>query len=500
MVSPILLIAVPLALAFITPLLAFVSRKLAGYVPVVAMAFNLALAAHLLPEAIAKPIIVRTAGLAPPFSIHLVAGPLGIVLSMLIALVGLLVAIYALGYIQQGPVVKYHTLYLLLLTAATGIVLTGDLFNLFVFFEILCISSYALVGYHGDRASTEAAAKYIIQGAIGSSLILVGIGFIYGLFGTLSMADIARNITTVSPMNVFISMAFLITGFGVEGAIFPLNAWLPDAHSSAPSSISAILSGIAIKMGIYAIARVLFTIYGAESIMLFVAVLGLLTLLIGEASAFSQTNIKRLLAYSSIGQVGLIVFAFGMASVIGIEAALFLIISHALAKAILFMSTGYMTKRTGSIEISALEGIGRSMPLSALFFTIGAFSLVGLPPFVGFPSKFMVIRAALENTDMVFSILIGVALLGTLVEGAYFFRIVQALFFKEPAANPASTESAEIDDSKRHRAPISALIPLGILAVLIIVLGIWPQIVSDILRPAATELLNRAEYIRSVLG
>ncbi len=494
MVSPIILIAVPLGLAFLTTLLGLLSEKLPKYVPAVAMAFNLVVSIRLLPRALQSPIVARTAGLSPPFSIHLVAGPLGMMLSVLISLVGLLIAIYAIGYMGKGPGSRYHALYLLLLAGATGVVLTGDLFNLFVFFEILCISSYALVGCRGDKPGIESAAKYLIQGAIGSSLALVGIGFLYGLFGTLSMADIASNIASVSPMAVFISMALLVTGFGVEGAIFPLNAWLPDAHSSAPSSISAILSGIAIKAGIYAVARIVFTVYGAEAILVFVAVVGLLTLLVGEMSAFSQSNIKRLLAYSSIGQVGLIVFALGLASVRGVEGALFLVVSHALAKALLFLSTGYMIYRAGSMEISSLHGMGRKMPVSSVCFTIAAFSLIGLPPFIGFPGKFMIISAALAKADTLFTVLIAIGLLGTVVEGAYFFRIVQGLYFKE------APEGAGTNPGEDVEAPLSALVPICVLAVAIVAVGVCPCVLTRYLGAAAADLLDKAAYIRHVLG
>ncbi|MBS3762246.1 MAG: NADH-quinone oxidoreductase subunit F [Planctomycetes bacterium] len=494
MVSPVVLIAVPLALAFIIPLVGLLSQKATRYVPVIAMVFNCVIALQLLPRVLQEPVIVRTAGFAPPFSIHLVAGPLGVGLALLVALIGLLVAIYAISYIHEGPIAKYHTLYLLLLTGATGMVLTGDLFNLFVFFEILCISSYALVGYRGDKSGIESSAKYLIQGALGSSLVLIGIGFIYSQFGTLSMADIARNVSSIRPMHIFISVAFLITGFGVEAAIFPLNAWLPDAHSSAPSSISAILSGLAIKAGLYAVARVIFTVFGAESILLLVVVVGVLTLLIGEMSAFSQDNIKRLLAYSSIGQIGLILFALGLASEGGVQGALFLVVSHAFAKATLFLSVGYMVYRTGSMEISSLDGMGKRMPLSSLCFTVGAFSLVGLPPFIGFPGKFMVIRAALAKTDMLFTVLTGIVLLGTVVEGAYFFRIVQGLFFR------SEPENIEEKPEEVLSMPFSALLPVCLLAFAIIAVGIYPQLLTDLIEPAATDLLDRAAYIQHVFG
>jgi len=488
MVNPVLLIAVPLGLAFAIPLFALFWKDAAKYISPVALGFNLVVSLLLLPKVLENPIIVSIGGWQPPFCINLVAGPVGVLFSTIIALVGLLVSIYALDYIKEGATEKYHMLYLLLLTGATGVVLTGDIFNLFVFFEILCISSYALVAYLRDKAGIESAVKYLIQGAVGSSLLLIGIGLLYGQFGTLNMADIARNIKSVSSISVFVPMVLIITGFGVESAIFPLNAWLPDAHSSAPSSISAILSGIAIEVGLYAVSRVVFTIFGASDILPFLALLGILTLLVGEMCALSQNNIKRMLAYSSIGQIGLILFALAIATSYGVTGGLFQLISHTLSKALLFLAAGYMIYRAGSPDISALEGIGKKMPLTCLAFTIGAFSLVGLPPFVGFPSKFLIVRAALATGEAIFTVLIGLALLGTVIEGAYFFRVVQVLYFKGGKVNPG-----------RKEAPVTALIPMFIFVVLIIVVGIYPKLITDVLNSAASELLSRTEYIKAVL-
>jgi len=489
MLNPVLLIVVPLGLAFAIPLFAILCKDAAKYLPPVALAFNLVVSTLLLPRVLESPVIVSVGGWRPPFCINLVAGPVGILFSIVIALVGLLVSIYALDYIKEGATEKYHMLYLSLLTGATGVVLTGDIFNLFVFFEILCISSYALVAYLRDKAGIESAVKYLIQGAVGSSLLLIGIGLLYGVFGTLNMADIAQNINSVSPISVFVPMVLIITGLGVEAAIFPLNAWLPDAHSSAPSSISAILSGIAIEVGLYAVVRVIFTIFGASSILPFLALLGILTLLVGEMCAFSQNNIKRMLAYSSIGQIGLILFALAIGTSYGVTGGLFQLVSHTLSKALLFLTAGYMIYQAGSMEISALEGMGKKMPLTCLAFTIGAFSLVGLPPFIGFPSKFLVVRAALATKETFLFVLIGLALLGTVIEGAYFFRVVQVLYFKAEKPNPPSKD-----------APVAALIPMFIFVVLIVIVGVYPKLLTDVLNSAASELLNRLDYIRSVLG
>jgi len=495
MVSPVLLVVVPLGLAFLTPLLEVVPGKAARYVPAAGMAFNLAVSLLLLPAVLNRPIIVSIGGFPPPLCINLVAGPLGLLLSAVIAGIGLAVSVYALDYIRQGATAKYHVLYLLLLTGATGAVLTGDLFNLFVFYEILCISSYALVAYLGDKAGVEAAVKYLIQGSVGSGLVLIGIALLYGLFGTLNMADIARNIHSVDGPRLVIPLVFLVTGFGVEAAVFPLNAWLPDAHSSAPSSISAILSGIAIKVGVYAVARVVFTVFGASNLFLFLVLLGLLTLLAGELSAFSQSNIKRMLAYSSVGQIGLIVFALGLATPAGVAGGLFQLISHGLAKAALFLAVGYMVYRTGSMDLSALEGLGKRMPVTCFAFTIGAFSLIGLPPFVGFPGKFLIVRAALLQGERLFTVLLAVALAGTVIEAAYFFRVVQALYFKGPKGEPPPSRGS----GSREEASILALAPILVLLVLIVVLGVRPGLVMQPIQASASELLNRVAYVQGVL-
>jgi proton-translocating NADH-quinone oxidoreductase chain N len=504
MVNPVLLIAVPLGFAFAIPLFALFWKASTKYIPPVALAFNLIVSLELLTKVFENPVIVSIGGWRPPFCINLVAGPVGVLFSAIIALVGFLVSIYALDYIKEGTTEGYHTLSLLLLTGATGVVLTGDIFNLFVFFEILCISSYALVAYLRDKAGIESAVKYLIQGAVGSSLLLIGIGLLYGLFGTLNMADIAAKIDSVSPISLFVPMVLLITGLGVEAAIFPLNAWLPDAHSSAPSSISAILSGIAIEVGLYAVVRVVFTIFGASSILLFLALLGVLTLLIGEICAFSQNNIKRMLAYSSIGQIGLILFALSIATSGGVTGGLFQLVSHTLAKALLFLAVGYIIYRTGSLQISEFEGVGKKMPLTCLAFTIGVFSLVGLPPFIGFPSKFLIVQAALATKETIFIMLIGLALLGTVIEVAYFFRVIQAMYFKGEEGKPQAQNIAFRHPNKPNvgtrEAPVAALIPIFVFVVLIVVFGIYPKLVTDVLNSAATEFLHRYDYIRSVLG
>jgi len=493
MVSPSLLIAIPLASAFAVPLVGLASKKLARCIPPLALAADLVIGLVLLPKVLEKAIVVSIGGFPPPFCINLMIGPLGLSLAILTSFVGLLISIYAVGYIKTEPTEKYHALFLLLATGALGVVLTGDIFNLFVFFEILCIASYGLTAYEKDRPGTEAAMKYLIQGTVGSTFILVAIGLLYGLFGTLNMADLATKVPSAEPLHLFLILAFFVVGFGVEAAIFPLNAWLPDAHSSAPSSVSAILSAIAIKTGVYAIARVCYTLMDAQGFLIFISVIGIITLVVGEIAAYRQKDdIKRMLAYSSIGQIGLIVFAIGIGTSFGVFGGLFQLVNHALAKCLLFLAAGYMILLAGSKKLSDMEGLGRRMPLTAVAFTVAAFSLVGLPPFAGFISKLSIVCAAIKTETTAYLVLVVVALAATVIEAGYFFRVIQGLYFKTARKDRSLAPVKE--------APATALIPILVLAALIIGIGVYPQLVTGVLERAADELVNRGVYIKNVLG
>jgi formate hydrogenlyase subunit 3/multisubunit Na+/H+ antiporter MnhD subunit len=283
-----------------------------------------------------------------------------------------------------------------------------------------------------------------------------------------------------------------MVGFGVEAAIFPLNAWLPDAHSSAPSSVSAILSGIAIKAGLYAVARTAYTLFEVPSWSVFLSALGVVTLVVGEMCAYRQSeDVKRMLAYSSVGQVGLILFGLGIATSAGIFGALFQLVNHALAKALLFLAVGYMIRRAGSKRTDSLRGMGRVMPATSALLAVAAFSLIGLPPFAGFMSKLAIVYAAVATRQGVLFAFVAVVLAATVVEAGYFLRLVQTLCFRK-GADSAPAAVCE--------APASGLVPLFALGALIVIIGLFPQIVTPLLKGGAEELVRRAEYVRYVLG
>jgi len=502
MMNPILLIAIPLGLAFSIPLFEFIYKGTARFIPSIAMLFNLALSLLLVPIVIKNPIVISLGGGRLPFYINLFAGPAGILLSCIISLVGLIVSIYALGYINavKGRAEKYHILYLLLLTGATGLVLTGDIFNLFVFYEILCISSYALVAYSGSKAGVEAASKYLIQGSIGSAFVLLGIALIYGQFGTLNMADIAKSINlqaaavpvltagrhSLLSLPLFVPLALFITGFGVEAAIFPLNSWLPDAHPAAPSPVSAVLSSLAIKTGVYAIFRIVLTIFGYHGVFLPLLILAMFTLFAGEFSAYRQNNLKRMLAYSSIGQIGLIVLALSLNTQGSVSAGIMQIINHALSKAVLFLAAGFFFYQRNSFNINELKGVGSSSFIVSFSFAVGFLSLIGIPPLFGFLSKLSIFISILRNSSILAYILIFFLVALTAVEAAYFFRVFAVIFSKEGRA-----------DAKRS---FYLEAPVFILAAVIILLGIFPYWPQKMAHFAASDLMDKAGYIKAVLG
>ena len=484
--DPVLMIALPLLAAFLIPLAGRLHKEIPKYVPLVIVGFNLYEAVMLLPKAMVKPVIVVIAAWVPPLGINLTIGPLGGLLALIISLVGFVVAIYNIKFVQEEPREKYYMLFLLLITGSTGMVLTGDIFNLFVFLEITSISAYALTAFIRDRNGAEAAFKYLLIGSLSSTFILLGIAILYANTGTLNMADIAAKIHNVDPKITLVAMILLVTGFGVESEMFPLNGWAPDAYSQAPTAVGAVFGGIVVKAGVYGLARLIFTIFNFHGIFSFILIVGIITLLIAEMSALRQRQVKRMLAFSSIGQMGLVLIALGLATQQGVVGALFQMFNHALIKPLLFLSAGYLVYYSGSKNIEDLDGMGRVSPVTAFFFAFGAFAIMGLPPLNGFWSKLFIIS---ETIHAGFVLIAALALVGSVIEAVYYLRVVGRLYFKP-----------HHEELKVKRAHGSALFAMSILAIIALVVGLYPDLVIHYLKPAAAELLDRSVYIKSVLA
>ncbi len=483
--SPVHYIAVPLLAAFLIPLIAKLSKNIVKFVPGIVLLYLSFLSFQLFPIAFQKPIVEIIAGWKPPFGITLVYGPLSAFLVSMVTLIGFVIWIYSYRFIIREPIEKYYMLFMLLITGATGIILTGDIFNLFVFLEITAIAAYSLTAFLRDKDGAEAAFKYLLIGSFASTFMLLAIAILYSQTGTLNIADLASKIDQIKlPIRILI-LIFFIVGLGIEAELFPLNGWAPDAYSQAPSPIGAVFGGIVVKAAIYAFMRIVFLLFNFDSIFHLLVILGIITMLVAEMSAMKQNQIKRMLAFSSIGQMGLVIIAFGIGTEPSVQAALFQMFNHAIIKVLLFFAAGYLVFHSGSKDISALDGLGRDKPITSFFFALGALAIIGLPPFSGFWSK-LYILLSVGNSGLIVALVL--ILISAIIEAVYYLRVVSRLYFyKEP------------DNVDPRRTPISGLFAMGILSFVIIIVGFYPDIIMNLLKPAAAELINKSEYIKIAL-
>jgi formate hydrogenlyase subunit 3/multisubunit Na+/H+ antiporter MnhD subunit len=510
MVSPVFFVALPLAAAFLMVL--FGNRGTAKTIAIIATGGLLLLALSWLQPALGAPVTMKLGGVEAPLGIALVLDELGVGLAVLVAVSLFLVTVYSLGYLPAGAgahaaatatagggsgagrgirgdaqELRYYAVLMLLGAASFGLILTRDLFNLFVFYEVLCISSYILVAYEQDDRALEASLKYMILGTVGSLLMLIAIGLSYRLAGSLAMEDVAVALAAApGPYATLVAILFLF-GMGLEAAIFPVNAWLPDAHSSAPSSISAVLSGFVIELALVVLLRIGFTVFASVDLLVLLRVLAIAGVFVGEIAAWSQRELKRTLAYSSIGQVGIMLFAFSLGTEAGRQAALGHLYMHAGAKSVLFLVAGYFILRTGSHLVAAYRGIARRMPVSSVLFALAALSLLGVPPLLGFFTKFRIVAAAAGAASAASASLawlgVGAILFGTLLEGAYLFRIVRTLFdrpLEATAADDAGRGAGEMD--------VPALAATALFAVILVFGAAALPFMDGLLVPAATAL------------
>ncbi|MBI4707497.1 MAG: NADH/ubiquinone/plastoquinone (complex I) [Candidatus Omnitrophica bacterium] len=376
-------------------------------------------------------VIYKISGWSIPLGVCLVADGLTVFMLCIVNLVALLVIIYSCQYMRGfTDKWKFYSLFMLMLAGMNGIIISGDLFNLYIFLEVASIAAYALVAFGIEPEDLEASFKYAIMGAIASVFILLGIALLYSYTSTLNMADIAL-IVSGNPGSVlvsFVSVLFL-AGFGLKAALVPFHAWLPDAHSSAPSPVSAMLSGVFVKtLGLYALSRVFFNLFSISSGKVFFALMffGVLSMVVGALLAMAQTDIKRMLAYSTISQVGYIAFAFGVGTPLAIAGGLFHILNHAASKSLLFLNAGAIEHATGTRDINKLGGLNQKIPLVGFTSLFGSMSISGVPPFGGFWSKLMIITAAVQAGHIVFSI---VAILVSVLTLVYYLKFQSFVFF-----------------------------------------------------------------------
>ncbi len=440
-------------------------------------------------------LVYKVGGWIPPIGISMVMDGLTSFMLVTVNLIAFLVTIYSISYMEKYTAKdKFYTLFLLMLAGMNGVIITGDMFNLFVFLEIAAISSYALVAFGTEHEELEASFKYAVMGCLASSFILLGIALLYSFTSTLNMADISRTLIERGDNKIifFVSTLFLM-GFGLKAALVPFHWWLPDAHPSAPAPISAMLSGVLIKvLGIYALVRVLFNVLGLgemKSILYILMILGTISMVVGALLALGQKDFKRLLAYSSISQVGYIIFAFGLGTPLGFLGALFHLFNHSTFKSLLFLNSGAVVYATENRDLEKMGGLSQKMPVTGTTSLIASMSISGIPPFSGFWSKLIIIIAALQARQFVLAF---IAILVSIITLAYYLKVQKLAFFGKLRKKWEGVKEV----------PFPMKLSMVILSIICLVGGVLliPSISEVFLEAARDALLAGKEYAALVFG
>ena len=449
----------------------------------------LAMAIFLLRTVMADgPLSYAMGGWPPPWGIELRIDAASALVLLLVSTIGAVVLTYARESVEreveEDRIPLFYAAFLLCLTGLLGITVTGDVFNLFVFLEVSSLSTYALVAMGQDRRALTAAFRYLIMGSIGATFIVIGIGMMYAVTGTLNMVDLAGRLPELSDTRTIrVAFGFLTVGVSLKLALFPLHLWLPNAYAYAPSSVTAFIAATSTKVAVYMLLRFFFTVFGAAfsfdvmQLDLILLPLALIAIFSTSLVAIFQVDIKRMLAYSSLAQIGYMVLGVSFASVIGVTAATIHLFNHALMKATLFMALGAVMYRVGSVHIEAMYGLGKKMPWTMGGFVVGGLSLIGVPLTVGFISKWYLILGALERGWWPVAVLVLITSLRAVV---YVWRVVEVAYFR--------SFPDDRDPDSVTEAPLSLLVPMWALVALNVYFGVDASLTSGVARRAAEVL------------
>jgi len=389
-------------------------------------------------------------------------------IALIVAAVSALSCFYSIEYMkgERGQAGYYANL-LFFMTGMIGVILSANLLQFYFFWELMLVPSYFLIALWGRSKKRLAIGfKYFVFTHVGSLFMLLGILSIYVYTGTFDLAELPQAMAAIPPSSILQVFVLLLIGFGVKMAIFPVHTWLPDAHAEARTPISAMLSGAMIKLGAYGVARILLSAFGQVVVQTSdaLAILGIITIIYGGLMALAQTDIKRLLAYSSISQMGYIFFGLGVGSALGVTGALFHVINHAISKSLLFMCAGAVIRQTGMRNITKMGGLAGKMPIICIATFIGALSLAGTPPLSGFWSEWMIFSGGISSGKFLITL---IAIISTVITAGYYLWFLWRVFF--------GTTPKTLEDTKE--ASWMLRIPIIVLAAATFVLGIWPDLI-----------------------
>ena len=437
---------------------------------------------------------------AAPFGITVVADLFSAIMVVIAGFMGLAVAVYSLATMdRQREAFGYYPLLHILLMGVCGAFLTGDLFNLYVWFEVMLMASFVLMALGGERAQMEGAIKYVTINLISSAMFLAAVGMLYGVMGTLNMADLAQKLRDTPRMDLLTTIAMLfLVAFGIKAAVFPLFFWLPASYHTPPVAVSAIFAGLLTKVGVYALIRVFTLLFVQEVAYTHTIILALagLTMVTGVLGAMAQNEFRRILSFHIVSQIGYMILGLGFFTTAAVAGSIFYIVHHIVVKTNLFLLSGVVHRLQGTYELKKLGGIYSTRPGLSILFLIPALSLAGLPPLSGFFAKLNLVQAGLQTQNY---LLVATALVVGLLTLFSMTKIWAEAFWKEPSESGDAGEPASpISESTASR--LLVVLPIASLAVATLVIGLAAEPLYLLASRAAEQLMNPAEYIQAVLG
>jgi multicomponent Na+:H+ antiporter subunit D len=433
------------------------------------------------------PIHYFLGGWAPPLGIEYVLDNLSAFMAVLVLSVAFLSMIYSReSFLKEVPN-KIHGLYpllLLLIAGLCGIIVTGDLFNVYVFLEIASLTAYAVMGIGDDKAPV-AVIRYVIIGTVGACFYLLGVGFLYFATGSLNMADVASILPGLLDSRlVIVAAVFIVLGIALKMALFPFHIWLPDVYTYAPSGVITFVAPLMTKVGAYVLIRMVVSVFLPDylnntlPVMPIISWLAAAGIILGSVMAIAQKDLRRMLAYSSVAQICYVALGIGLMNPLGLIGAMLHILNHAFMKSCLFQVAGGIRYSTGLWQIPRFAGLGRRMPWTMAAFTIAAISMIGIPPAAGFFSKWYLVLGSIDAGNWFF---VAIILLSSLLNAVYFFRVLEKVYTSPPGNDTAVNTAVD--------PPKGMLMPMLVLAVTIIVLGVINTIiVTNVLQPIVKSI------------